>query len=91
MPAGYLPIGIDPVWRDVDEDLIMIDIETQHMGLVACEPKRSGVLAMERIRQHLRAGSTLGPLSVLLILVVYSLLSPLLPPVVHDYIYHILH
>lgn len=41
----------------------------------------------QRILQH---GSTIGPITVLVILVVYSLLSPLLPASFHEYVRHIL-
>jgi hypothetical protein len=46
---------------------------------------------MEPILQRLRQGSTLGPLSVLGILLVYSLLSPHLPEVFRQYVHQILH
>jgi hypothetical protein len=75
-----------------EDDLIMSDIEVQGAQAVANEhPQRGVKVVMERILHRLRDGRTLGPLSVLLILLVYSLLSPLLPPSVHEYIYHILH
>ena len=48
-------------------------------------------LAMERILQHLREGRNLGPLSMLVLVLLYSLLSPHLPAPIHDYIYHIAH
>ena len=70
---------------DLDDDRIMIDIETE---LVLARKNRAE--AMEPIFHSLREGRTLGPLSVLLILVVYFLLSPLLSPAIHEYIYHIL-
>lgn len=76
-------------WDYLDDDRILIDIETEMIAREKIEPKSS--LSMGRVLQHLHEGRTLGPLSVLLILLVYSLLSPLLPPTVHEYIYHILH
>ncbi len=48
-------------------------------------------LGMGRILQYVRDGRNLGPLSVLLIVAIYSLLSSHLPTPIHDYIYHILH
>ncbi len=53
----------------------------------------SGVkLAMAQIIRYMRDGRNLGPLSVLLIVALYSLLlSPHLPAPIHDYIYHIAH
>jgi hypothetical protein len=48
-------------------------------------------LPMERILQHLREGRNLGPLSILIFVLLYSLLSPHLPAPIHDYIYHIAH
>jgi hypothetical protein len=46
---------------------------------------------MELILQRLRQASTLGPLSVLAILLIYSLLSPHLPEVYRQYVHQILH
>jgi hypothetical protein len=46
---------------------------------------------MERIFQHLREGRNLGPLSILALVLIYSLLSPHLPAPIHNYIYHIAH
>jgi len=48
-------------------------------------------LAMERILRHLREGRNLGPLSLLLLMLLYSFLSPHLPAPIHDYIYRIAH
>ncbi len=45
----------------------------------------------QRIPHFLLEGRTLGPLSVLFILALYFLLSPLLSPAIHEYIYRILH
>jgi hypothetical protein len=56
------------------------------------ETRGHGVnLPMERILQHLREGRNLGPLSILVFVLLYSLLSPHLPAPIHDYIYHIAH
>ena len=74
---------------DLEDDRILIDIETE---MVMHSHMESNIeKSTQRIPRFLLEGSTLGPLSVLLILVLYSLLSPLLPPAIHDYIYHILH
>lgn len=76
---------------DLEDDRILIDIETSYK-LADLRRRKSGAgVFMERILHYLREGRTLGPISILLILLVYSLLSPLLPPMVHEYIYHILH
>lgn len=59
---------------------------------VATTPHRNGVqLTMQQMLHHLREGRNLGPLTVLLIVLIYSLLSPHLPAPVHEYIYHIAH
>jgi hypothetical protein len=55
---------------------------------IGSEGVKSG---MERILQHLREGRNLGPLSILVFVLLYSLLSPHLPAPIHDYIYHIAH
>lgn len=70
---------------DLEDERILIDIETE----MAMESKTEK--PTQRIPHFLLDGGTLGPLSVLLILALYSLLSPLLSPAVHAYIYHILH
>jgi hypothetical protein len=46
---------------------------------------------MQHIFEYLREGRNLGPLSVLVLVLIYSLLSPHLPAPIHDYIYHIAH
>jgi hypothetical protein len=46
-------------------------------------------LVMHGVFTYLRQGRNLGPISVLLIVLIYSLLSPHLPAPIHDYIYHI--
>jgi hypothetical protein len=46
---------------------------------------------MEPILQRLRQGSTLGPLCVFALVLIYSLLSSRLPAPIHAYIYHIAH
>ncbi len=83
--------GVDFRHLDLEDDRILLDIETS----LAMEARRSAEsrvrAAMDRIMHHLREGSTLGPLSVLLILLMYTLVSPFLPQVFHDYVYHILH
>ena len=76
---------------DLEDDRILIDIETSYKLADLRRRKLGAGVFMERILHHLREGRTLGPISILLILLVYSLLSPLLPPMVHEYIYHILH
>jgi len=48
-------------------------------------------LAMDRFFRNMAKPQTVGPLTVFLIVVIYSLLSPHLPAPIHDYIYHILH
>ena len=74
---------------DLEDDRILIDIETEmalHSHMESKQDKFS-----QRIPRFLLAGRTLGPLSVLLLLALYALLSPLLSPAIHEYIYHILH
>ena len=78
-----------PALSDLDDDRIMIDIETERILRLSMESKLEK--PMQRIPHFLLEGRTLGPLSVLLILALYSLLSPLLSPAIHEYIYHILH
>jgi hypothetical protein len=48
-------------------------------------------LIMQRLFQYLSEGRNTGPLLVLVIVLIYSLLSPHLPAPIHDYIYHIAH
>jgi hypothetical protein len=77
-----------PAFWDMEDERILIDIETERvlrlsMGSDLEKP-------MHRTR-FLLEGRTLGPLSVLLILALYSLLSPLLSPSIHEYVYRILH
>jgi len=74
-------------WDEL-EDSIMSDIETR--GRLQGPPSKLG-LAGHLILGYLSDSRNLGPLSVLIILAIYSLLSPLLPAPVHEYIYHILH
>jgi hypothetical protein len=74
---------------DMEDDRILIDIETEMAIHSQMESKLEK--PMHRIPRFLLEGRTLGPLSVLLILALYSLLSPLLSPAIHEYIYHILH
>jgi len=45
---------------------------------------------MTQLAQRLKQGSTLGPLSVLVILAVYALVSPHLPEAFREYVYQIL-
>jgi hypothetical protein len=74
---------------DLDDDRIMIDIETEmaiHSQMESRLEKPT-----QRITHILSEGRTLGPLAVLLILALYALLSPLLSPAIHEYIYRILH
>lgn len=73
---------------DLEDDRIFIDIETE---MVLQKMESASKSQKMQIPQFLREGRTLGPLSVLLILALYTLLSPLLPPAIHAYIYHILH
>jgi hypothetical protein len=81
-----LPISVP---LDLEDDRILIDIETEMAARLHMESKIEK--PMQRIPHFLLEGRTLGPLSVLLILALYSLLSPLLSPEVHEYIYRILH
>jgi hypothetical protein len=74
-------------WDEL-EDSIMSDIETR--GRLQGAPSKFG-LGGHRILSYLSDSRNLGPISVLIILAIYSLLSPLLPAPVHEYIYHILH
>jgi hypothetical protein len=78
-----------PALSDLDDDRILIDIETERILRLSMETKLQQ--PTQRIPHFLLEGRTLGPLSVLLILALYSLLSPLLSPAIHEYIYHILH
>lgn len=81
------PISIP--W-DLEDDRILIDIETEMATRLHMESKVEKP-AQRIIPRFLLEGRTIGPLSVLLILALYSLLSPLLSPAIHEYIYHILH
>src|ERR1700679_3504569 len=72
----------------------------EQIALPRCGPERESAtrpalhrvqLVMQSILQHFRDWRNLGPLSVLLLVVIYSLLSPYLPAPIHDYIYHIAH
>jgi hypothetical protein len=74
---------------NLEDDRILIDIETE-MAIHSHMESKVGE-STQRIPHFFLEGRTLGPLSVLLILAIYSLLSPLLSPAVHEYIYHILH
>ena len=76
---------------DLDDDRIMIDIETEMIARGNAKPGSQGAFPGEGIFHHLREGRNVGPLSVLLMLLAYFWLSPLLPATVHEYIYHILH
>lgn len=74
---------------DLDDDRILIDIETDmaihsHMESKLEKPT-------QRIPRLLFERRTLGPLAVLVILALYALLSPMLSPAIHEYIYRILH
>lgn len=74
---------------DLEDDRIMIDIETE---MAARSQMQSNMdKSTDWIPHFLLEGRTLGPLFVLLILVLYSLLSPMLSPAFHEYVYHILH
>jgi hypothetical protein len=75
---------------DLEDDRILIDIETE-MALHSQMESKIEKPAQRIIPHFLLEGRTLGPLSVLLILALYLLLSPLLSPAFHEYIYHILH
>jgi hypothetical protein len=74
---------------DLEDERILIDIETEMAtrSQIGIEDDKSA----QRTPHFLVDGRTLGPLSVLLILMLYSLLSPLLSPAIHVYIYRILH
>lgn len=85
--SGYLSNSVH--W-DLEDDRILLDIETERAMRLHMESKIEKP-TQRTIPHLLLEGSTLGPLSVLLILALYSLLSPLLSPAVHEYIYHILH
>jgi hypothetical protein len=75
---------------DLEDDRILIDIETEMATRPHMESKVEKLT--QRTTPHfLLEGRTLGPLSVLILLALYSLLSPLLSPAIHGYIYHILH
>ncbi len=76
--------------RDLEDDRILIDIETEMTARLHMESKVEKP-AQRLIPDFLLEGRTIGPLSVLIILALYSLLSPLLSPAIHEYIYHILH
>jgi hypothetical protein len=75
---------------DLEDDRILIDIETEVAARLHMESKLEKVTQLT-IPRFLLEGRTLGPLSVLILLALYSLLSPLLSPAIHEYIYHILH
>jgi hypothetical protein len=85
---GMAPAPIYEEW-DLEDDRIMIDIKTEMT--TRSQMQSNADKSTGWIPHFLLEGRTLGPLSVLLILVLYSLLSPMLPPAFHEYIYHILH
>jgi hypothetical protein len=75
---------------DLEDERILIDIETEMAARLLMESHVDKPL-QRMIPHFLLEGRTLGPLAVLFILALYSLLSPLLSPAIHEYIYHILH
>jgi hypothetical protein len=86
--AAAAPPPVYEQWS-LDDDRIMIDIETE---MATRSPMQSNTEnSTGWIPHFLLEGRTLGPLFVLIILVLYSLLSPMLSPAFHEYVYHILH
>lgn len=83
--AAFRPNSVP--W-DMEDDRILIDIETEKATRLHMESKLEK--PTQRIPRFLLEGRTLGPLSVLLVLALYFLLSPLLSPAFHEYINHIL-
>jgi hypothetical protein len=82
--------------HDLDDERILMDVQTEPAKAVVvplvADPKgeRAGVrVAMERILFYVRHHRSLAPLSLLAILLVYSLFSPYLPPYVREYMSHI--
>lgn len=71
-----------------DDDRIMIDIKTE---MAIRSQMQSNTNKTGWIPHFLLEGSTLGPLLVLIILGIYLLFSPMLPPAFHEYVYRILH
>ena len=88
MAASAQPPPIDEQW-DLEDDRIIIDIKTDMA--IRSQMQSNIDKSANWVPHFLLEGRTLGPLSVLFILGLYSLLSPLLPPAFHEYIYHILH
>lgn len=90
-PLQVAPPVFIPMDRlNLEDDRILIDIETEMAARLSMESKAQKP-ALRMIPHFLLEGRNLGPLSVLLILLLYSLLSPLLSPAIHEYISHILH
>ncbi len=67
----------------------MIDIETDR--IIRSQMQSANGKNTSWIPHFLLQGSTLGPLSVLIILALYALISPHLSPSIHEYTYRILH
>lgn len=88
---GMATSPLPPVYEhwDLEDERIMIDIETEMA--IHSQTQSNINKSVNWIPRFLLEGRTLGPLSVLFILVLYSLLSPLLSPAVHEYMTHILH
>jgi hypothetical protein len=89
IPA-FRPIFIPLDRLNLEDDRILIDIETEMAARLSMEYKIENP-EPRTIPHFLLEGRTLGPLSVLLFLALYFLLSPLLSPAIHEYIGHILH
>jgi hypothetical protein len=88
MVASAQPSPIEEQW-DLEDDRIIIDIKTDMA--IRSQMQSNTDKSANWLPHFLLEGRTLGPLSVLFILGLYLLLSPLLPPAIHEYIYHILH
>ena len=84
------PIFIPLDQLDLEDERILIDIETE-MAIRLDMDSKVEKSTQRMIPHFLLEGRSLGPLTVLLILALYSLLSPLLSPAIHAYIYRILH
>ncbi|MFY9790417.1 MAG: hypothetical protein WA474_02950 [Candidatus Sulfotelmatobacter sp.] len=76
---------------DLEDDRILIDIQTE-MALQKMVMESALKTHKSPIPQFLKEGRTLGPLSLLVMLLIYYVwLSPMLSPPVHEYINRILH
>jgi len=86
--AARAPVPIDATRpQELDDDLIMIDIRSKNAAAVADKHGEVRVKSlMERVVQSACDSRAIAPLTLLAVLVLVFLFSPLLPIGVRDYI-----